>query len=150
MLAGGAAGVTGLIGAAALPVEPGILLSVILLGALVALARPRVGASGSGASGAGAIEPGADGLAAAVATLVALSGAVHGFAHGAELPAGAGALAYGTGALVMTALLHGTGILAARTLMDRLGSRAAAGALRLSGLAIGTGGPVLAVSTLSF
>ena len=120
MVLGGAFGMGGLM----VPVvEPGIALSVILLGALLCLKQ--------------------SGSTPATALLIALAGLVHGAAHGAELPAGASALLYGLGALGMTALLHGAGVGAVRALREGLAATAASRALRLSGLAIGVGGTML-------
>ncbi|RAI35915.1 urease accessory protein, partial [Rhodoplanes elegans] len=71
-------------------VEPAITASVIVLGLLVALAvrLPLVPA----------------------ALLVGVFGLVHGYAHGAEMPAAASPLAYGLGFVTATVLLHATGI----------------------------------------
>jgi urease accessory protein len=86
MLAGGAAGFGGI----AFPaVEPMILASIIVLGVLVALARPVP--------------------LAALLAMVAVFGAAHGWAHGAEGPA-TGMAAYAFGFALMTAVLHGAGI----------------------------------------
>jgi urease accessory protein len=84
---GAAAGAAGLGGAF---VETGIAASVVLLGVLLALARRL---------------PVAQGLA-----LVAAVGLLHGLAHGAELPAGAGFAGYAAGFLATTALLHAAGL----------------------------------------
>ena len=58
------------------------------------------------------------------ATLVALIALLHGYAHGAELPAGAGALEYFAGFAAATLLLHALGLalglLAARRLVPAL------------------------------
>lgn len=83
MLAGGLLGAGGI----GLPlVEPGIALSVMALGALVALgARPR---------------------AWVAALLVGGFALAHGHAHGAEMPQAASPAAYGLGVLAMTLLLH--------------------------------------------
>lgn len=79
--------------------ETGIAASVLALGLLTALAlRLRL-----------ALRP----------LLVAGFALLHGLAHGAELPAGAGALAYVLAFLAATALLHGLGLL----LAARLGAR---------------------------
>jgi urease accessory protein len=87
MLLGGLLGMGGL----ALPaVEIVILGSVLVLGATIAFGRPLPW-----------------GLASAVVGGFALS---HGFAHGAEMPAAASAMAYGAGFLLATAALHGLGI----------------------------------------
>ena len=88
VMAGGAA-----LGAAgvALPfAERGIALSVLVLGVLVAgcVRLPTL---------AGAL-------------LVGAFAIVHGHAHGAEMPAGAGAVAYASGFLASTALLHLAGL----------------------------------------
>ncbi|MDO5612515.1 MAG: HupE/UreJ family protein [Paracoccus sp. (in: a-proteobacteria)] len=114
MLAGGVAGAAGLPFAG---VEPVILASVIVLGVLVALALRL---------------PMAVLLAA-----VAVFGAAHGWAHGAEGPA-TGLLAYAAGFALATALLHGAGIAAARL--------APALVLRLAGAATGLAGAALAMA----
>jgi urease accessory protein len=86
MMAGFLAGYAGL----ALPfVEPAILASVVVLGLLVA-AAVRVPLALS-------------------ATLVGVFAAFHGHAHSAELGS-AGALAFGAGFAVSTALLHAAGV----------------------------------------
>lgn len=87
MAAGGAMGMAGM----ALPfVEIGIALSVVVLGAVVALGLKAPTA-----------------VAMAVVGLFAL---FHGHAHGAEMLESSGALAYGVGFLLATALLHGIGM----------------------------------------
>lgn len=92
--------------------ELGIALSVVVLGATVAL---------------GARAPLA--IAAGLAGFFAI---FHGYAHGAEMPAAAGGLAYGAGFMLGTALLHvaGLGLGAA---LGRLGARAAPLAVQASG-----------------
>ena len=89
-------------------VEPMILLSVILLGAAIAMALrlPITAAAG----------------------IVGLFGLFHGHAHGFELGS-AGAFAFGAGFAVSTALLHGLGIAAALPL-----TRAVMGSKLLKGL----------------
>lgn len=86
-------GLGGLLGAGgiALPlVEAGIAVSVILLGAALALdLRAPVLAAMAG---------------------VGLFALFHGHAHGAEMPGNAAALAYGAGFMLASAVLHGTGI----------------------------------------
>jgi urease accessory protein len=87
MIGGAALGATGV----GLPfAEGGIAMSVLVLGALVAgcVRLPAV---------AGALLVGAFAL-------------FHGHAHGAEMPAGAGAVGYATGFLAATALLHAAGL----------------------------------------
>lgn len=117
MVLGGAAGAGGL---GFTGVEPTIIASVIVLGALIALARRP-----------------------ALPVLVAMSavfGAAHGWAHGAEAPAtGAwGQIAvYGLGFALATAILHGTGIALARL---------APAALRLAGAAVALAGLALVVT----
>ena len=73
-------------------VESGIAASVVLMGALLVLARRL---------------PPALGLA-----LIAVTGALHGIAHGGEIPAGTGFASYAAGFLLTTALLHGVGLAA--------------------------------------
>jgi urease accessory protein len=67
--------------------EPGLASSVILLGVLIAGWFPR--SVGYGLSVA--------------------SGVLHGYAHGLEIPASSGALAYGLGFLTATAVLQAVG-----------------------------------------
>ena len=87
MAVGGAIGISGV----ALPfVELGIALSVLVLGAAVALRIPLS-------------------TMAAVA-LVGSFAIFHGHAHGAELPLGTSGLSYAVGFVVATALLHAVGI----------------------------------------
>ena len=72
-------------------VEPGVALSVLVLGAsIAALWRAPV--------------------AAAIA-VVAFFGFLHGFAHGSELPEAAAPPAYAAGFVLASGLLHGAGIL---------------------------------------
>ena len=87
MAFGGALGVMGV----PLPaVEPGIALSAIVLGGMVALAaRPPIW------------------FAACVVSVFAI---FHGHAHGTELPAAANPLAYSLGFVIATGLLHIFGI----------------------------------------
>jgi urease accessory protein len=90
-LAAMAAGAALAIGSLPLPgVEAGVSASLLLVGGMLAFPS-RV--------------PAGPGLAA-----VALAALLHGLAHGAELPAGAGAPAYAAGFLATTALLHGGGV----------------------------------------
>ena len=116
MIAGGAFGVTGL----GLPfAEAGVLMSVVVLGGLIAVAL-RIQ------------------LAAAMA-IVGLFAIFHGFAHGAEMPLGMGGFAYSAGFALTTALLHGLGIgaglLCKRLSADTL-TRWVGGAIALSGLVL--------------
>lgn len=87
MAVGGALGVAGI----GVPfVEAGIALSVIVLGAVVALGvRPPVA------------------VAMAVVGLFAI---FHGHAHGSEMPETAAGMAYGLGFMLATALLHAGGV----------------------------------------
>lgn len=120
MAAGGGLALAGV----ALPaVELGIAGSVLAFGLLVAFAARLPLAAGVALTGAFAL--------------------FHGYAHGAEMAAGASAAAYGAGFLVATALLHGAGVLAGQLGRVRLGgalvrlggaAMAAAGALLVAGL----------------
>lgn len=111
----------GVVGAAGAPfpgVEPMILASGVILGALVALA-----------------------LKAPLPVLIGMSaifGAAHGWAHGAEGPA-AGLAIYALGFAAMTAALHGAGILVGRAL-PALALRAAGGATMLAGAFLAVAG----------
>lgn len=103
-------------------VEPAIAASVLLFGLLIAAPRRL---------------PGTAGLA-----LVALAGALHGLAHGAELPAGGSPALYAMGFVTTTALLHAAGLALGhelRTLPQRLAGAAHAAlgsGLGLAGLAL--------------
>ena len=108
----------GLLGAAGLPfpaVEPMILASIIVLGAITAIAVQLP-------------------LTAAL-PLIAMFGAAHGWAHGAEGPEGGLAL-YALGFALVTAALHGVGI--------ALGKAFGALALRGMGATAAVAGLVLA------
>jgi len=120
MAAGGGLALAGV----ALPaVELGIAGSVLAFGLLVACAARLPLPAGMALTGAFAL--------------------FHGFAHGAEMAAGASAVAYGAGFLAATALLHGVGLVAGQLGRVRLGgalvrvggaATAAAGALLVAGL----------------
>jgi urease accessory protein len=85
-------GVAGILGVPLPSVEAGIVLSVIVLGAMIALdRRPPLLVAG---------------------VLVAFFAIFHGYAHGLELPSQAGAVAYSAGFVLATGLIHlsGSGI----------------------------------------
>jgi urease accessory protein len=87
MLAGGVLGLTGV----ALPsAEVGIAASVVALGAIVASGRSWAVSTGT--------------------VLVGFFALFHGYAHGAEMPADAGAIPYGVGFLLASTTLHLVGI----------------------------------------
>ena len=98
-------------------VEIGIALSAIILGLMVALAaRPPL---------------------LVAAALVGVFAVFHGHAHGAELPAGADAVAYSLGFVVATGLLHLAGIafgLLVRWPAGLIAVRAAGAAIALAGV----------------
>jgi len=116
MAAGGCLGMAGI----PLPfVEIGIATSVIALGIAVALR-----------------------LKAPVALAMAVVGVFavfHGYAHGAEMPAGAGATAYAAGFLLATALLHAGGITLG-FLIGRIGGSAGRYGYRLGGALVALAG----------
>jgi urease accessory protein len=121
-----AAGALGMAGVGIPYVETGIALSILVLGAVVAL---RVGMP----------------VVIAMA-MVAVFAVFHGYAHGAEMAAGEGAassLLYGVGFIAATLLLHGVGI-AAGLLIARMpqGLRVA----QIAGGAMALAGAVLLVS----
>lgn len=101
----------------ALPwVEAGIVASVVILGAVVALGvKPSLAVS---------------------AVLVGVFALFHGHAHGTELPAAGSALMYGAGFVVATLVLHaigmGIGVAAKRPLVMRY----AGGAIAAAGLVL--------------
>lgn len=111
------AAMTGLIGG--VPAEHLIALTVVLIGVPLALA----------------LKPAKLGLMA----LVAVCGALHGHAHGVELPTTAGALPYVLGFVASTALLHAAGALVGLAI-----GRIAVGGIALTRYA----GALLAVSGL--
>jgi urease accessory protein len=102
-------------------VEPVVLASIVVIGLLAAIALPVP--------------------AAAAAAMVAVFAVFHGHAHGGELGA-AGALPFGAGFAIATALLHGTGLAICVALAStfgsngRLATRAVAGAAAVGGLAL--------------
>ena len=115
MVLAGAAGMAGL----ALPgVETGIAVSLVVLGAAGAANLVPPVAAGALACGAFAI--------------------FHGYAHGAELPEDAGAVAYAAGFVIATAALHGAGLALATAFASRapLLTRLAGGGIALAGLAL--------------
>src|SRR5229473_218566 len=103
-------GVMGILGVPLPGVETAIALSAVVLGLMVALAaRPPLWVA---------------------AVLVGGFAIFHGHAHGAELPAGANAVAFSVGFVAATGLLHLAGIsfgLLARWPAGRLAVRAAGG-----------------------
>ncbi|AZO25699.1 HupE/UreJ family protein [Mesorhizobium sp. M1E.F.Ca.ET.045.02.1.1] len=104
MVAGTMLGIAGTV----LPsLESGVALSLVIFGAMVALARPFP--------------------LALAATLTALFGLFHGNAHGLEIPETVGGMAYAIGFLASTLALHATGALAALTLRSRPAAIRAAG-----------------------
>src|SRR5215216_152766 len=111
-------GVLGVLGVPIPAVESGIAASAIVLGLMVALAaRPPLWVA---------------------AVLVGLFAIFHGHAHGAELPAGADAVAYSVGFVIATGLLHLAGIafgLLARWPAGRIAVRTTGGAIALAGTA---------------
>jgi len=107
-------------GGVALPwVEIGITGSVLVFGAMVALAlRP--------------------GLAVSV-PLVGLFALLHGYAHGVELPANASALGYGAGFIAATLMLHAVGIaigVMTNRVSVRFVARSAGGAIAVVGVVL--------------
>jgi urease accessory protein len=109
MALGGAFGIAGI----NVPfVETGIALSVIVLGAIIAL---NIRASTSVAMG-----------------IVGLFAIFHGHAHGAEMPETAAGVAYAAGFMIATALLHVAG-LGLGLMIARFGQRRGAVVVRSAG-----------------
>lgn len=112
-------GALGILGVALPAVELGIAASVLVLGALIAIAaRPP--------AWVGAVVVGALAL-------------FHGHAHGTELPGSADPVAYAVGFVVATGLIHAAGILIGMIMHLPRGALA----LRGAGVAIGIAGLVL-------
>lgn len=99
------------------PVEPAVLASVIILGLLAASSRDLPAFAG--------------------AVLIGVFGLCHGYAHGAEGPAG-GSLAFAVGFAITTAALHGLGLGLGVVFKGRLRAvtRATGAAIALGGLAL--------------
>jgi urease accessory protein len=112
-----AGGVLGIVGVPLAGVELGIATSAVILGMMVALAaQPPLWIA---------------------AILVGGFAIFHGYAHGAELPAGADAVAYSVGFVMATGCLHLAGIgfgLLARWPAGRMAVRAAGVAIAIGGL----------------
>jgi urease accessory protein len=102
----------------AAPSELAVALSVVVLGALLAVPRMLP--------------------VPATAAIVALAALAHGFAHGAEAPAD-GALAFIAGMAVATLALHLSGIAAVRLAALRPLARPAGAAIALAGLVMAAG-----------
>ncbi|UVK40558.1 HupE/UreJ family protein [Mesorhizobium sp. AR10] len=119
MIAGALLGIAGI----GLPsLESGIALSLVVFGAMMALARP---------------------LPLAVAALLtALFGLFHGNAHGLEITETASGIAYAIGFVVATSALHATGAFAALTL------RRWPGAIRTAGIGTSLVGAALAAQVI--
>jgi urease accessory protein len=100
-------------------VEIGIAGSVMVLGAVVALAlRPSLAIS---------------------IPLIGAFALLHGYSHGVELPASASALSYGAGFIAATLMLHAVGIatgLIADRLPVRFTARTAGGAIAVLGVVL--------------
>jgi urease accessory protein len=110
-------GVLGILGVALPAVEVGIAVSAIVLGLMVALAaRPPLWVA---------------------AILVGIFAIFHGYAHGAELPAGTDAVAFSLGFVIATGLLHLCGIAfgqLAQWPVGRIAVRLAGGAIAFAGM----------------
>lgn len=122
--------VSGVVGAAGIPLpytEIGIALSVVVLGAVVALNVAAPVALGMG--------------------LVGFFAIFHGHAHGAEMPENAAGFAYGAGFVVATTLLHAAGI-GAGYLLSRFEGRVGTAVMRGAGAAVGLAGLVLLAGAL--
>lgn len=117
MLIGAIFGMNGL----AIPaVENGILLSLVVLGGLLASGRTN--------------------SLLVLTACCALFGTLHGNAHGIELPAGQGAISYVVGFTLATIVLHAAGYLVA--------SKWQTIALRISGVAIASIGVVAMITAI--
>ena len=95
-------------------IEIGLLLSVVVLGAAVALGLTAPLAIG--------------------AVLVGAFAVLHGYVHGAELPAESSAWLYGLGFVAATLVLHGIGLGVGTFTRHSMIQRAAGGAIAAAGL----------------
>lgn len=109
-------GLTGLAGGELPGMEIAIAGSVLALGLLTLFKTPLPALAG--------------------AALALAFGAVHGMAHGTEIPSGAGAFSYVAGFLIATAALHLTGTLAGLALRQRFSliARSCGAAIAATGL----------------
>jgi urease accessory protein len=97
--------------------EAGILASVIVLGSAVAVGRSWPSMAAMGLTGTFAV--------------------FHGYAHGTEMPFGAGVASYSLGFALATTLLHGSGLLAGTAcLSSRRVTRFAGAAVAVAGVAL--------------
>ncbi|MGJ0489787.1 HupE/UreJ family protein [Methylobacter sp.] len=117
MMAGGMLGFSGM----AMPyIEQGILMSVLVLGTLIA----------------GAFEM----PLALSAGMVGVFALCHGYAHGAEMPSVTDAVSYSLGFVLATALLHAAGLVVGIALpklgMEKV-TRLAGGAITFGGICLG-------------
>jgi urease accessory protein len=114
-----AAGVLGMAGVKIPYIETGIALSVIVLGAAIALQAHMP--------------------VAAATALVGFFATFHGHAHGAEMPASASGALYGVGFVTATALLHAAGVglgIALSGRVGHIGLRLTGGTMALAGIAL--------------
>jgi len=110
-------GALGVLGISPLGIEAGIVLSVMVLGLLVALqSRWALPLAGS---------------------MVGLFAIFHGVAHGVEMPNAASPWAYGLGMMAATAFLHASGVLAGMKLREIV--------LRITGALISVAGLSMAL-----
>ena len=124
MAVAGAAGMTGF----ALPyVEAGIALSILVLGAAIALDWTMPVAAAMG--------------------LVAFFAVFHGHAHGAEMPQTMSGLAYGAGFVAATAALHALGI-GLGLVIGRSGATSSRRILQIGGAAAALAGAALLAGTM--
>ena len=121
------AGLAGMAGIGLAHAEAGIALSLLVLGAMIALRLTMP-------------------VAAAMA-LVGFFAIFHGYAHGAEMPETVSGLAYGAGFLAATALLHGLGIALGLTI-NQSGEAFGRRTLRLGGTAAMLAGAVLLIGAI--
>jgi urease accessory protein len=121
-------GLMGIYGLSFYYLEPGIAASVVVLGAIVALALRTPVALAVG--------------------LVAIFAIFHGYAHGIEVPIMPSPAAYAAGFMVSTALLHCTGI-ALGMLVGRLSQSQGQLGYRVAGSAVAITGLVLLTSAIA-
>jgi urease accessory protein len=117
-----AGGLLGFAGVSFYFVEPSIAVSVVVLGAVVALALKPTAMIAMG--------------------LVALFAVFHGYAHGIEAPLAGSTVAYGAGLMLATALLHAAGV-AFGVMVGRFSERHGQLGYRLAGSAVAMAGLVI-------
>jgi len=129
-----------LLGGRALWAVPASFLGMMLVGGFLGLTDIEVpafelGIAASVVTLGGAVALGRQWSVPAAMALVGIFAVFHGYAHGAEIPAGTGAALYSAGFILASAMLHGLGLkFGLATLHQARTGRIAGAAIAASGL----------------